>query len=86
MGDVLMTDINGLPVGAENCETLNKLYLEWSQFTSARTEREIRLYLQYNELIMAVARKHPGETSHETALRYIKQAELPKNNTETGQR
>lgn len=25
-------------------ETLDKLYLEWSQFTGARTEREIRMF------------------------------------------
>ena len=29
----------------------------------------------YNELIMAVGNKFDGETRHETALRYIKQAE-----------
>jgi len=29
----------------------------------------------YNELIMAVARKWPGETRHQTALRYIKDSE-----------
>ena len=29
----------------------------------------------YLELIMAVARKHPGETRHQTALRYIQEAE-----------
>lgn len=31
--------------------------------------------LQYAELIMAVARKFPGETRHQTALRYIQEAE-----------
>ena len=30
---------------------------------------------QYNELLMAVCRKYPGESRHETALRYIRQAE-----------
>jgi hypothetical protein len=29
----------------------------------------------YYELLYAVERKHPGETRHETALRYIRQAE-----------
>jgi hypothetical protein len=29
----------------------------------------------YNELLYQVARKHPNETRHETALRYIRQAE-----------
>ena len=30
---------------------------------------------RYNELLMAVCRKYPGESRHETALRYIRQAE-----------
>ena len=34
-----------------------------------------RLEAQYNELIMAVEKKHPDETRHETALRYITQRE-----------
>lgn len=31
----------------------------------------------YNELILAVGNKHPNETRHQTALRYIKNAEEP---------
>lgn len=31
----------------------------------------------YQELIYAVASKHPDETRHQTALRYIRQAETP---------
>lgn len=31
---------------------------------------------RYFELIYAVGKKHPGETRHQTALRYIKQAEV----------
>lgn len=38
-----------------------------------RAERE-----KYNELIMAVASKYPNETRHQTALRYIQQAESNK--------
>jgi hypothetical protein len=34
-----------------------------------------RLREKYNELIFAVVKKYPNETRHETALRYIKQAE-----------
>ncbi|HAR37923.1 MAG TPA: hypothetical protein DCS09_04735 [Porphyromonadaceae bacterium] len=33
------------------------------------------LQRKYNELVMAVSRKFPGETRHQTALRYIRQAE-----------
>jgi hypothetical protein len=35
---------------------------------------------KYNELIMTVASKFPNETRHETALRYINEAERRKNN------
>ena len=34
-----------------------------------------RLREKYNELLYAVGNKHADETRHETALRYIKQAE-----------
>lgn len=30
---------------------------------------------KYNELIMAVGNKYPGETRHQTALRYIENTE-----------
>ena len=63
-----------------NTETLDKLYLEWSQFTDARTERELELARLYDELIMQVQMKYPGETRHETALRHIRQAEAPSDN------
>ena len=33
------------------------------------------LQKRYYELIMAVSTKHPNETRHETALRYIQEAE-----------
>ena len=35
----------------------------------------IRTASLYNELIMEVAQKFPGETRHETALRYIRERE-----------
>lgn len=37
--------------------------------------RAIETQRLYNELLMAVERKFPGESRHETALRYIKEAE-----------
>jgi len=55
--------------------TIDKLFLELSKFTKAKTASEIKITQNYNELIMAVARKFPGETRHQTALRYIKEAE-----------
>lgn len=36
-----------------------------------------RLRMLYDELLMAVGNKYPGETRHETALRYIRTAEIP---------
>lgn len=39
---------------------------------------------QYNELIMAVAKKHPNETRHQTALRYIQQRERASMQFEAG--
>jgi|JI10StandDraft_1071094.scaffolds.fasta_scaffold101188_8 hypothetical protein len=34
---------------------------------------------RYNELLLAVSNKYPGETRHETALRYIRERETPNN-------
>jgi len=52
-------------------ETIDRLYLELSQFTKARTKSEMQL----DELLYAVERKFPGETRFETALRYIREVE-----------
>lgn len=42
----------------------------------AELELEVKdLMKKYNELIMSVERKHEGESRHETALRYIREAE-----------
>ena len=40
-------------------------------------ERKLRLEAEehYDELILSVEKKHPGETRHETALRYIGERE-----------
>jgi len=61
--------------------TIDKLFLELSQFTKAKTSREIELEYNYNELIMAVQRKHHGETRHQTALMYIQATEILNNPT-----
>jgi hypothetical protein len=67
--------ITKLDIYEAETETIDKLFLELSQFTKAKTAREIKLQHDYNELIMAVARKHHEETRHQTALRYIQEAE-----------
>ena len=42
----------------------------------AKLRRRIReLESKYNQLLMAVEKKHPEETRHQTALRYIQERE-----------
>lgn len=43
-----------------------------------------RLEEKYNELLMSVGTKYPNETRHQTALRYIREAERH-SDTEAGQ-
>lgn len=40
-----------------------------------RQEQHAELQRKYDELLYAVGNKYPGETRHQTALRYIQQAE-----------
>jgi hypothetical protein len=49
------------------------------QVAEAQTDADelARLREDYNELIFAVGMRWPGETRHETALRYIKRMEEP---------
>lgn len=39
-------------------ETLDKLYLEWSQFTNARTSRELKLFELLKIAEVAIRTKH----------------------------
>lgn len=55
----------------EETETIDRLFLELSQFTKAKTKRD----LQLDELLFAVERKFPGESRFQTALRHIREAE-----------
>lgn len=41
-------------------------------------KRVMELQAKYDELLYAVASKHPNESRHETALRYIKDREMAK--------
>jgi hypothetical protein len=59
----------------EETETMDKLFLELSQFTKARTKNDLML----EKLLYAVERKFPDESRFETALRYIQQAERATN-------
>lgn len=47
---------------------------------------EATIEAKYQELIYAVGQKHPGETRHQTALRYIQQAEEGSNEADQEQR
>lgn len=38
-------------------------------------DRLLKIEEKYNQLIMAVESKYPGETRHETAMRYINDRE-----------
>jgi len=53
---------------AENAEQFDALMVEM-------LSENDRLRKLYDALIMEVATKHPGESRHETALRYIRNAE-----------
>ncbi len=53
-------------------ETIDKLYLELSQFTTAKTKNDIDL----QKLLSTVETKFPGESRFETALRYIGECEF----------
>lgn len=58
--------------------------VEWPSFAELALmfhemqERAERAEAKYDELLMAVQRKFPGETRHETALKYIRDAETIK--------
>lgn len=64
--------MNKPEVGLLETETIDKLFLELSQFTRARTKTE----MLYDELLSHVGNKFPGESRHETALRYIRRGDV----------
>ncbi len=59
-------------------ETSKKLFSQMVGMKTDLNDAQVdltRWQVQYHALIMAVGKKYPGETRHQTALRYIKQAE-----------
>lgn len=76
----------GRQVGCERCSGVwgmhhpTKSFLKWDKELNDLhypiENEEIRN--KYYELMFAVGNKYKGETRHETALRYIRQAEEPK--------
>ena len=67
----------GMSMIATNQPVVSKIDHDAAMKT-LRDERD-RLRRDYDELIMAVGNKYPGETRHQTALRYIQRAEEPSN-------
>ena len=55
--------------------TTYKMPLFENQEVEQLKQRIRELESKYNELLMAVQKKHPEETRHQTALRYIQQRE-----------
>jgi len=53
----------------------DKGYARAQEYTAQLEAEYKRLSKKYYELVFAVANKHPDETRHETALRYIRERE-----------
>lgn len=62
---------NGAMAATRNCVEAIRALPQMDTGTAAETGVRDK----YQELLFAVSHKHPGETRHETALRYIMQAE-----------
>ena len=53
-------------------ETLDRLYLEWSQFTKARNAREINMATLICRMARRIEQLSPNDTLAEKALDYLK--------------
>lgn len=71
-GDFMRNVVVGLPATSHSQSVVYVPYRELDRLRSL-----------YNELLYAVERKHDGETRHETALRYIQEAEKALSTPET---
>lgn len=71
----------------EPCPNDGKLMrpLTWREANEGYDKALMELRRQYDELLMAVARKFPNETRHQTALRYIQEAEKRADSTSTSE-
>jgi len=56
------------------------------EYAHEQTERADKAESAYDELIMAVVNKYPGESRHQTALRYIQRAETSSADAEARQK
>ena len=74
--EVVEDFINRFSVNIADVKTTKQLAKFWLRTTlMERDQTSQEREREYQELIMAVGNKHEGETRHQTALRYIKQAE-----------
>lgn len=70
--------VNRFVISDERIEEIRRLVMgdiNQQRHASAQQSRIRELESKYNELLMAVQTKHPEETRHQTALRYIEQQE-----------
>lgn len=70
--------MNRFVISDERIEEIRRLVMgdiNQQRHASAQQSRIRELESKYNELLMAVQTKHPEETRHQTALRYIEQQE-----------
>lgn len=81
LGEVIPFD-TAIACGWDFCgyeRTIRAILAALSAPTREReSDKAIERAAKYDELIYAVGNKYPGETRHETALRYIRQAEESK--------
>jgi len=59
-----------------NTETLDKLYLEWSQFTHARTSREIEMAQALSKLVAILDSRHGSVSDKMGSLAYLVDTEV----------
>lgn len=78
----ILTTTSGHP----HCSNIKQLSTFQDGYVAGMKDAEYMDSLKYYELIYNVQSKHHGETRHQTALRYIRQAErndcnLPQDNS-----
>jgi hypothetical protein len=70
-----MTKIPKTTARRRKARSLDRLVRRWKREAILLRREVADTNLRYYDLLMAVARKHEGETRHQTAKRYICEAE-----------
>jgi len=77
----LRADLDGARRDRDDLIPLYDLWkAQWHELNEKNKELKAqhdRLVASYNELLYAVAQKHPNESRHDTALRYLREHERP---------